>query len=135
MTTNGVFTSNVESIPAVSATGDNGANGVDASSDSGTGVSVFCVGGIGVFAQSVRGIGVSAQSDSDSPGVFAQNRGNGIGVHAVGGGAAPSTTNLPVAAIFAEGNGTAIQASDNSNQSSGIGVLVHNHATFSGRTR
>ena len=120
---NGIFNSNVDTVPAVSAEGDSGANGVDASSDSGTGVSVFCIGGTGVFAQSVRGTGVSAISDSDnSPGVFAQSRGNGIGLHAVGGGATPSTTNLPVAAIFAEGNGTAVQASDNSNQSSGIAV-------------
>jgi hypothetical protein len=66
--------------PAVSATGTNGADGVDATSDS--------------------GIGVSATSNS-GPAVFAQSS-SGIGVHAVGGGTSP-TSGPAAAAVFAEG--------------------------------
>lgn len=77
---NGVFISNIAGTPAVSATGTNGADGVDASSDS--------------------GIGVSATSSS-GPAVFAQSS-SGIGVHAVGGGASP-TSGPGAAAVFAEG--------------------------------
>ena len=81
---NGIFDSNVSGTPAVSATGTSGADGIDAGSDSGTGV--FSI----------------SQS--------------GIGVHAVGGGASPTTTPpLPQAAIFAEGGpGTGVLATSQS---------------------
>jgi hypothetical protein len=79
---NGIFDSNVTGTPAVSATGTNGADGIDVTCDSGNGVT----------AQSTDGTGILAQSF------------NGIGLHAVGGGAFIATP-LPIkiAAILAEG--------------------------------
>jgi hypothetical protein len=84
---NGIFDSNAASIPAVKATGTSGANGIDASSDTGTGLQ--CSGKIGISSGSTngvaiaaicigQGIGVRASSDSGW-GVNAQSS-NGIGV-------------------------------------------------------
>ncbi len=79
----GVFASSTAGTPAVSASGTNGAHGVDATSDS----------SIGVSATSGSGTGLVAQSTS------------GIGLHAVGGGTNPGTppNNFTEMAIFAEG--------------------------------
>jgi len=49
---NGIFDSNVAGTPAVSAAGTNGADGVDATSDSGVAISGTSTGGTGVLAQS-----------------------------------------------------------------------------------
>lgn len=52
----GVFASSIAGNPAVSATGTNGAGGVDASSDSGTGVSATSGSGTGLVAKSNSGL-------------------------------------------------------------------------------
>src|SRR5260221_8934181 len=59
----GVFASDVAGTPAVSASGTNGADGVDATSDSGTGIS----------ATSGSGTGLVATSSSDLAGHFVGN--------------------------------------------------------------
>jgi hypothetical protein len=57
---------------AVTASGSNGASGVQASSDSGFGLVGQSTGGKGVFGQSGTGIGVNGSSNS-GPGVFGQS--------------------------------------------------------------
>jgi len=52
----GVFASDVAGTPAVSASGTNGADGVDATSDSGTGVSATSGSGTGLLATSSSGL-------------------------------------------------------------------------------
>ena len=76
--TQGNFSSAVATVPAVLATGTNGADGADTSSDSGT--------------------GLSTQSSS------------GVGLHAVGGGANPTSPPDPTAAIFAEAQSAGVYA-------------------------
>jgi hypothetical protein len=133
----GVFDSNVDFSSAVTATGTNGANGIVATSDTGTGVSassstgtgvvgsgpvgvsgsshsttgigVIGFGATGIRGNSHSGAGVHGQS-TDGTGIIAQST-NGIGLHAVGGGASPTTLPFPRTAIFAEsGNNPAIHA-------------------------
>jgi hypothetical protein len=68
----GVFSSSVAGIPAVRATGTGGADGVDATSDSGFGVFASSQSSAGVVAQSQSSDGVVAQSQSGA-GVVAQS--------------------------------------------------------------
>ena len=61
----GALASSTAGTPAVKATGTNGADGVDASSDNGTGVHGFSTSGTGVFGDSsTSGTGVSGASTS-----------------------------------------------------------------------
>jgi hypothetical protein len=126
----GQFESNNPLVPAVTATGTLGANGVTASStgggigvsatsdssfgvgggsDSGAGVGGSSNSGAGVFGQGNNGPGVYGYS-YNSTGVYGQGGSYapdgipGVGVHAVGGAAAPTASPPPPgAAIFAEG--------------------------------
>jgi len=114
--TNGVFTSNNPSIPAVSATGTDGASGIDASSDTGTAVSAqnFTSGSAVSAIANADGTGVTAQSDTGT-GVVTQGI-QGIGLWAIGPGAIPVTPPISQAAIFAQsGLGTTciLATSDN----------------------
>ena len=86
------FASSTAGTPAVKASGTNGADGVDASSDSGTGVSATSSIGNGIHAVGF-GAGVFAQSGSSA----------GFGIHAVGGGVSPGTSPAGPSAVFAEG--------------------------------
>ena len=102
----GVFASSTAGTPAVKATGTNGADGVDASSDSGTGVS----------AKSSSGTGLFAQSSSFNA------------IHAVGGGTG-------VSALFAEGGtGFGVFATSDTLSGSGDGVRGSSHGSGNGVT-
>lgn len=102
MSSPGVFEGIAPGVPAVRATGPFDADGIDASTSSGTGVQATSGTGIGVSASSDTGVGVSGSSNL-SDGVYGQSLG-GIGVHAVGPGVTFNPT-PPVsqAALFAEG--------------------------------
>lgn len=90
---NGSFDSGTAGVPAVSAVGDEDADGIDARSfGSGQAVSAEAFGdGIGVAVLSGSGTAVFAQSQS------------GIGVQAIGAGTTPTVPSpQPQAAIFAQ---------------------------------
>ncbi len=76
----GMFDSNTATTPAVSSTGENGAAGVFATSDSGTGVAAISGSGSGLYAQSDSGTGASVRSNSGM-GLHAQS-GSGTGLYA-----------------------------------------------------
>jgi len=108
---NGVFTSDVAAVPAVSATGTNGASGVTATSDSGTAVkvSVSYTGAESAVTIDIdngtgtaRGIGITANTQLGTCGQF--NTSGGIGIQASAG--------LPVGGN-PEIQGIAVQASGN----------------------
>jgi len=111
--TNGIFNSTVSTTPAVSATGTNGADGIDATTDTGTAVNALCSGFALGGLQATTGIAISATGPT---GISATSNAQfGIGVHAVGGGAT-ATEDVPVdqAAIFAEGGpGPGLYATSN----------------------
>ena len=96
----GDFASSVSGTPAVRATGTNGADGVDASSDSGIGVKATSTSGTGLVATSSSGDGIHGSTSGSGAGVLAQT-GTGAGLHAVIGG---TPTSAPSTAVFAEGN-------------------------------
>jgi len=83
------FESNVQETPAVKATGTNGADGVDATSDTGTGVFGNSKGGTGVFGNSDSGtgvLGVTQSETTDSIGVEGISTfGLGVYGHCAGG--------------------------------------------------
>ena len=128
--TNGIFNSTVSGTPAVSATGSNGADGIDASTDTGTAVNALCT-GFGPISLEPAGFAISATGPT---GIIATCNApfasSAFGVHAIGGGA-PATEDVPVsqAAIFAEGGpGTGVFATAdtgvavNAISNNGIGV-------------
>lgn len=114
----GIFDSNVAGTPAVSATGTSGADGIDASSDSGDAVSALSQSRAGVYALGPIGAGVHGESQS------------GVGVEAISQSgvavSASSTSGPGVEAI--SGSGPAVFAVSDSNSgvyaqsNSGIGV-------------
>lgn len=139
---NGVFDSNTAVIPAVSATGTNGSNGIDAASDTGNAVSGIQQGplanaeGAGVVGVSMalNGNGVIGESDNGQDafgvwgkstsgiGVYAQGntmgvyaQGNATGIHALCGGGDLSTNVNSQIAVFADGG---------PNVSAGVGVVA-----------
>jgi hypothetical protein len=122
---NGIFDSNDAATPAVSATGTNGADGVNASSDSGNAVTANSTNGAGILSFSINGTGIFGTTGSGNPGnpavqgeggaigvlgrsfngtgVFAGSS-NLVGLHAVSGsGSDALTPPTTAAAIFAEG--------------------------------
>ncbi len=116
----GTFASSVSGTPAVTATGTNGAHGVDASSDSGFGVSGSSTNGVGVVGNG-NGIGVSGTSTS------------GFGVHGSstdGTGVFGTSTNL--FGVFGESGGTGINAIGvvgNGTGTGGTGVVGNGRST------
>jgi hypothetical protein len=130
MTSNGVFSSDTQAIPAVSATAEELADGVDASATGGTGVSGTSGIGVGVQGFSNSGTGVVGGTEGTGQGVFASSL-QGIGLLAVSGEgfetppavqAAIATQSLgssSVGVFATTNNGTAVSASD---QGSGTGV-------------
>jgi hypothetical protein len=119
----GSFDSSMAGVPAVLAQGANGADGVDAFTDS----------GYGINAQSTSGAGVSAFGGSY--GVYATTT-NGTGIRGISdagvGVYATSTSNH---ALQASTNGAAVNgifASNTSNTSSGIAALGHSDDGFGG---
>jgi hypothetical protein len=130
--TTGIFNSTVSGTPAVSATGSNGADGIDASTDTGTAVNAVCSGsgpGSGLLP---TGIAISATGPT---GISAtSNTQFGIGVHAVGGGATV-TEDVPTgqAAIFAEGGpGPGLYATSNGSSAAVNGAGTNGAAGVTG---
>lgn len=84
---NGVFSSNVSSTPAVLATGTNGARGVTGSSDTGYGVTGVSTSSVGIRGASTSGSGVygtSASTTGTQAGVYGQDSSgsaNGMGTY------------------------------------------------------
>ncbi len=137
--TPGVFASSVAGTPAVKATGTNGADGVDATSDSGTGIfaqsssfnAIHAIGGgtgvSALFAEGGTGFGVFATSDNTSgsgDGVRGSSHGSGNGVTGIS--ALPGGTGNGVRGIGHTGDGV-FGTSDSGNgvhgqSTSGIGV-------------
>jgi hypothetical protein len=95
----GVFSSSVAGTPAVSATGTNGADGVDASSDSGTGVSASSINGSGVSGFSKNGTGISGLTTS----------GTGVSGSSPGGTGVFGFTKFGIGVVASGGFGTALQ--------------------------
>jgi hypothetical protein len=152
MTSNGVFVSDTQVIPAVSATGESNADGVDASSTGGIGVSATSGEGPGIVAATSNGpAGLIANNEGTGQGVFASSL-QGIGLLAVSGEgfetppavqAAIATQSLGSSSVglFAvttdgvavsasdEGSGTGVQASSASGTAvfaqSGTGTVAH----------
>ena len=84
---NGTFDSNIVDIPAVAAIGGNGANGIDATSESDGGVAVYALGTgpCAIYAEGLEGgPGVFGYSDTGTAVVAAAMQ--GIGLQAFGGG-------------------------------------------------
>lgn len=84
------FTSTTSGTPAVTAIGSNGADGIDVSTDSGTGVSSISSSGTGLVAHSSSGTGVTASSRTGTAtysssvsgtGVLGQSINSGMGVY------------------------------------------------------
>jgi hypothetical protein len=110
----GSFASSVAGTPAVSATGTNGADGIDASSESGTALSGSSDSLIGVYGNSTSGIGVSGSS-TGNVGVSGTST-SGLGGQFFGGLAplrlvpaaaagAPGTTNHNPGEIYVDSTG------------------------------
>lgn len=82
--TNGVFSSNVSSTPAVLATGTNGARGVSGSSDTGYGVTGVSTSSVGLRGASTSGTGIWGTTTSGNAGVYGQDNSgsvNGVGTY------------------------------------------------------
>lgn len=129
----GNFSSSVASIPALTATGTNGAIGVSVITDTGNGVAANTTHGVGVAAHSVTSYGVTASSNYGA-GLFASGRGEaifaqggpGYGLRATSGNYGVETTSTgsyglhatgasSAGAIFAEGGaGTGLYATSTS---------------------
>ena len=142
--THGVFVSNVFGTPAVSATGSNGADGVDGSSDtsdgvhgessagdgvggvssSGAGVRGFSPGGMGVSGESNSGTGVFGSSLSGLAGHFSGNvsMDNNLAVTGtLSSGAGTFTSTVPATpAVSASGTSGAVGLSATSDSGDGI---------------
>jgi hypothetical protein len=98
----GVFASSTAGTPAVKATGTNGADGVDASSDSGDAVFGSSSSGNGVIGESNSGIGTVGSSGTGI-GIFGQsNSGDGVSGTSFSGNAihGQSASNLARAGLF-----------------------------------
>lgn len=133
MSSNGTFTSNGP-LPAVSATGttDN-ADGIDASSVSGTGVSGSSTEGVGVTAFSKDATALIANNENASPAAFIGTIA-GIGLWAIGEGVPDDPIPNVAAAIVAQGSagaavsasttggGIAVSAADETNGTGGTAV-------------
>lgn len=107
----GVFSSSVAGTPAVSATGTNGADGIDASSDTGTGISAtskataisaYSHDGTGVSANSVTGTAISGSSIVGD-GVYGSSAYGGAGVYGT------STRGIGVVAVGGESAALQVQ--------------------------
>jgi hypothetical protein len=101
---NGIFDSNAAAVPAVTANGTNGANGIESHSDSGTGL--LCSGKIGISAGSVGGAAIAANCIGQGIGVratsndgWAVNAQSGDGIGVLG----ASDTNVGVQGICQSG--------------------------------
>ncbi len=125
----GVFASDVAGTPAVSASGTNGADGVDATSDSGTGVSASSGSGTGLLAKSSSGLAghfmgnvqmennLTVSTLKSGAGTFASNTAStpavsATGINGVDGVDASSDSGIGVSAK--SGSGTALVATSSS---------------------
>jgi hypothetical protein len=129
--TNGIFSSSAPGTPAVSATGSNGADGIDARTDTGTAVNAVCSGSDHLTLRPF-GIAISATGPT---GINATcNTFFGIGVHAVGAGANPvENPPVPRAAIFAEGGpGPGLYATSDGSSAAVNGAGTNGAAGVSG---
>jgi trimeric autotransporter adhesin len=131
---NGVFNSKVPAIPAVKATGTNGAQGVDVTTDTGTGLDVVVGGskalgptsdGTGINVSTLLGTGISVQAgDTSQEGQLSD--GTGVNVSAtLGTGINVAVTN---GALNSEGKGvnatTQLGTAGQFQSAGGIGVVA-----------
>ncbi len=117
----GKFESNVTATPAISAIGTHGADGIDVTCDSGTGIQSISTDGPGIQGFSTNGTGVAGSGldvgidggsnsgigvrgiSANGTGVWAQSINGGIGLIAVGGGAGLGVPPVSQAGILADG--------------------------------
>jgi len=108
----GNFDSSDPNVPAVSAAGTNGANGITATSDTGEGIRGVSRDGGGVVGESTNGIAIYAQTSSDSQYTMqAQYLGGTtgavIGVGGNGDGVSGTTASSAKSAVFGRNDSTA----------------------------